>query len=218
MGGARITVSAPRAALSTDSVDTTTVSLLITATPLSSRTTSGSGAPAIIAAARAVRRTPSSNFARTSSLYERMVTRKVAVSGMMLPTVPACTAPTVMTPNSIGSFSRLTTVCTLLMKCAAITIGSIVLSGAEPWPPRPWNVISRRSEFDVIGPMFEPTVPQGWGPVCSANATSGFPKRVNRPSARLASDLKMLRFAPDALVADVASDGDRERGLLCHRS
>ena len=78
--------------------------------------------------------------------------RSTAWSGMMLPTVPACIAPTVTTPNSNGSFSRLTTVCTSTMKCAAMAIGSIVLSGADPWPPRPLNVISSPSEFDVIAP------------------------------------------------------------------
>ena len=85
--------------------------------------------------------------------------RNVTLSGMMLPTVPPWIAPTVTTPNSIGSFSRLTTVCTSLMKCAAIAIGSIVLSGAEPWPPRPLKVISMPSEFDVIAPVLKKTWP-----------------------------------------------------------
>ncbi len=56
-----------------------------------------------------------------------MVPRSSAESGMMLPAVPAWIAPTVTTPNSAGSFSRLTTVCTSVTKWAACTIGSIAL-------------------------------------------------------------------------------------------
>ncbi|MCY1230000.1 hypothetical protein D9M72_423950 [compost metagenome] len=61
-------------------------------------------------------------------------------------------APMVITPNSAGSFSRLTTVCTSVMKRAAIAIGSMVLSGADPWPPRPLKVISSESELELIAP------------------------------------------------------------------
>jgi hypothetical protein len=114
---------------------------------------------AIAAEAFATRRTPSSSFARTSGLYERMVPRTCTVSGMMFPTVPPWIAPIVTTPNSFGSFSRLTTVCTSTMKRAAMAIGSMALSGAEPWPPRPLNRISSASELDDTGPASKPTVP-----------------------------------------------------------
>ena len=66
-----------------------------------------------------------------------------ASSGMMLPAVPPWIAPIETTPNSVGSFSRLITLCTSTMKRAAIITGSIVVCGAEPWPPRPWNLIEQ---------------------------------------------------------------------------
>ena len=71
---------------------------------------------------------------------------------MMLPELPACIAPMVTTPNSIGSLSRLTTDCTSTMKRAAIITGSSALCGAEPWPPRPLKVICTSLAAEVIGP------------------------------------------------------------------
>ena len=105
----------------------------------------GAGAPDIAATALAVRRTPSRIFARVFSSSVRMVPRSVASSGMMLPALPELTEPTVTTPNDIGSFSRLITVCTSSMKRAAITTGSMDFSGMEPCAPRPMKVISIES-------------------------------------------------------------------------
>ncbi len=96
--------------------------------------------------------------------------RTCTLSGMMLPTVPPWIEPTVTTPNSFGSFSRLTTVWTSTTKRAAIATGSMVLSGAEPWPPRPLNVISSQSELDDTGPSLKPTVPWASGHECRAKA------------------------------------------------
>jgi len=51
---------------------------------------------------------------------------------MMLPAVPAWIAPIVTRPNSVGSFSRLITLCTSTTKRAAIITGSMVDCGTAP--------------------------------------------------------------------------------------
>ena len=82
-----------------------------------------------------------------------MVPRICTESGMMLPTEPPLIAPMVTTPNWVGSFSRLITVCTSTTKRAAMAIGSSALSGAAPWPPRPLKVISSASALDETMPL-----------------------------------------------------------------
>jgi hypothetical protein len=67
---------------------------------------------------------------------------------MMLPAEPAWIEPTVITPNSAGSFSRLITLWTSTTKRLAIMIGSMVALGLAPWPPRPLKVISMLSELE----------------------------------------------------------------------
>src|SRR5471030_3308473 len=150
----RATLASPRASLSADAVRCTSASSLSMARPTAVSVTSGAGAPAIAAEALATRRTPSSSLARTSGLYERMVPRICTESGMMLPTEPPLIAPMVTTPNWVGSFSRLISVCTSTTKRAAMAIGSSALSGAEPWPPRPLKVIDgvrvRRDDAAVV--------------------------------------------------------------------
>ena len=59
------------------------------------------------------------------------------MSGMMLCFVPPWIDPTVTTAGSIGSISRATIVCRTMTMRAAITIGSTVLCGEAPCPPRP---------------------------------------------------------------------------------
>ena len=49
--------------------------------------------------------------------------------------------PTVSTAVSVPAISRDTTVCSRITVAAAITTGSTVVSGREPWPPLPCNVI-----------------------------------------------------------------------------
>src|SRR6266446_1855201 len=82
---------------------------------------------------------PSCILARTSGLKVLMVPSRTASSGMMLPAVPAWSEPMETTPNSVGSFSRLMTLCTSTTKRDAIITGSMVACGAAPWPPRPLN-------------------------------------------------------------------------------
>jgi hypothetical protein len=67
---------------------------------------------------------------------------------MMLFLVPAVTYPTVTTANSPGLTSRATIVCSASTVRAAITIGSTVVCGAEPWPPLPKMVMRSESAFD----------------------------------------------------------------------
>ena len=170
IGGTRSTRSLPKAVLNIASVRATTVGSLLTALPPSVILISASGAPDISVTALAVRRMPSSIFWRTAGLYERIVPRSSTLSGMMFSALPPWIAPMLTTPNSCGSFSRLITLCRSTTKRAAIITGSMVLSGAEPWPPRPLKVISSPSELDVIGPLLNTIEPYGPGPVCNANA------------------------------------------------
>src|SRR5215469_5596530 len=89
----------------------------------------------------AVRSIPSCILARTSGLKVLKVPNRTASSGMMLPAVPAWSEPMETTPNSVGSFSRLITLCTSTTKRDAIITGSMVACGTAPWPPRPLNLM-----------------------------------------------------------------------------
>lgn len=75
-----------------------------------------------------------------------------AVSGMMLSFVPACRRPTVTTADSAGGTSRATMPWSLVTTFAAISTGSTVASGREPWPPLPWRVTFRESAAAISGP------------------------------------------------------------------
>ena len=112
----------------------------------------GSGARAIAAAARAVRSTPSISNLRVALSCERSVSIRSAWSGMILSTVPPLNAPTVTTPNALGSFSRLITLCTSVTKWLPMTIGSMLLSGIEPCAPTPLKVIRILSKAEVTTP------------------------------------------------------------------
>ena len=70
----------------------------------------------------------------------------------MLCFVPPWIEPTVTTAGSIGFISRLTIVCRSRTSLAAITIGSIVLSGLAPCPPRPFMVMSTLSTLASVKP------------------------------------------------------------------
>jgi hypothetical protein len=61
--------------------------------------------------------------------------------GNDVPAVPAWSEPMETTPNSVGSFSRLLTLCTSTTKRDAIITGSMVACGTAPWPPRPLNLM-----------------------------------------------------------------------------
>ena len=71
---------------------------------------------------------------------------------MMLALVPAWMVPTVMTAASNGETSRETIVCSARTVRAAITTGSIVVSGRAPWPPAPKIVTRMVSLLLSTGP------------------------------------------------------------------
>ena len=79
---------------------------------------------------------------------------------------PAWTEPTVTTATSRGSTSRETIVCSRMMVAAAITTGSMVACGREPWPPRPRSVTVRPSEAAICVPGRTPNTPAGSGVTC----------------------------------------------------
>lgn len=75
---------------------------------------------------------PATRRSRTVSLKLRTLSPSEADSGMMLFLLPASIRPTVTTAVSRGLISRDTTVCKRITVAAAITTGSIVVSGSEP--------------------------------------------------------------------------------------
>ena len=95
------------------------------------------GAPAAAASAFAMRAIDSRIRLRVASLYVRTVSCSLTSSGMMLCLVPPWIEPTVTTAGSSGLCSRETIVCRPRSMRAAMTIGSIVVCGVEPWPPLP---------------------------------------------------------------------------------
>ena len=62
--------------------------------------------------------------------------------------------------------SRATTVCSRVITCAAITMGSIVACGAELCPPRPNIVTFTTAEAAITGPDRCPMIPIGSGTTC----------------------------------------------------
>ena len=103
------------------------------------------GAPAAAASARTMRSTAASTRTRTSGSKVLMLIFSSARSGMMFSLLPACSEPTVTTTESAGATSRATIVCSRSTIAAAITTGSTVAWGVEPWPPRPCTVTRRLS-------------------------------------------------------------------------
>ena len=83
--------------------------------------------------------------------------------GITLSLVPAWSAPTVTTADCAGATSRDTIVCRRRTVAAAITTGSMLASGIEPWAPRPNIRISRLSAAEVITPERVPMLPAGAG-------------------------------------------------------
>ena len=74
----------------------------------------------------------------------------IAVSGMMFSFVPAWMVPTVTTAVAPGSMPRDAIVCSFITVDAAITTGSTVVCGDEPWPPWPWSVMRKASLAAMI--------------------------------------------------------------------
>src|SRR5262249_35143488 len=114
--------------------------------------TIGSGAPAAIASPFAMRTMPSRMCLRTESLVVRTVICNFTSLGMMLCLVPPWIEPTVTTAGSRGLVSRLTSVCRSSTMRAAMTMGSMVVCGAEPWPPLPWTTMSTESTLASASP------------------------------------------------------------------
>ena len=99
---------------------------------------------------------------------------------------PAWIEPTVTTATSRGSTSRETIVCRRMTVAAAMTTGSIVACGREPWPPRPRSVTVSPSEAAICVPGRTPIVPAGSGVRCWPSTMSGRGKRSSTPSAIIA--------------------------------
>jgi hypothetical protein len=121
--------------------------------------TTGSGAPAPLAMASALRRMPSRSCLRVPSLVLRTVSWSLTSSGMMLCLVPPWIEPTVTTAGSVGLTSRLTSVCRSRTSLAAMTTGSMVVCGWAPWPPLPRSVTSTLSTLASAGPSRDASVP-----------------------------------------------------------
>ena len=79
----------------------------------------------------------SRTWLRTPSSKVRTFSLMVASSGITFSLVPACSAPTVTTADCAGATSRDTIVCRRRTVAAAITTGSMLASGIDPWAPRP---------------------------------------------------------------------------------
>ena len=69
---------------------------------------------------------------------------------------------------------------------AAITTGSMLFCGIEPWAPRPNSVTSQLSPAESMMPVRQPICPALSGITCWASVTSGFGKRLTIPSAIMA--------------------------------
>ncbi len=91
---------------------------------------------------------------------------------MMFCFVPAWNVPTVTTARSDGATSRDTIVCRRTTIEAASTIGSIVFSGCDPWPPRPCTVTMTWSLPAMTGPGAVKTSPAAPGKTCWPSAMS----------------------------------------------
>ena len=135
---------------------------------------------------------------------------------------PAWIEPTVTTATSRGSTSRETIVCRRITVAAAITTGSIVECGREPWPPRPRSVTVSPSDAAICVPERTPIVPAGSGVTCWPSTMSGFGKRSSTPSAIIACEpapyssagWKTATIVPDhsSFVATQALERAEQRG------
>ncbi len=103
--------------------------------------------------AQQIRLTAASMVLRTSSSYVRMLSLRVASSGMMFSLTPACSEPMVSTALSVGAISRDTMVCSRIAVAAAMTTGSMEVCGCEPWAPRPKSLTLRLSPADRMTPL-----------------------------------------------------------------
>jgi len=145
------------------------------------------GAPDAAASASTMRWIASSTRRRTGGVKDRTLTSSSADPGMMLACVPARRAPTVTTADSRAPTSRDTTPWSRMTVAAAMTTGSTVDSGLEPWPPLPCRVTRNESVAAIAGPAVRLTTPTGRGMTCCPRTTSGRPPvRSNRPSATIA--------------------------------
>ena len=96
-----------------------------------------------------------------------------ARSGMMFSLLPARIVPTLSTAVSVPASSRATIVCSRMTVAAAMTTGSMVVSGREPCPPAPWSVTRTVSEPANTGPDCRASIPAGRGATCWPSTTSG---------------------------------------------
>ena len=136
-------------------------SLMVAAAVSSIEISGGSVMPDAAHSASTMRRMPSSSRVRTPASSDRTLRPSVATAGMMLLFVPACNEPTVTTARSCGCTSRETSVCNRITMAAAVTTGSIVDCGRDPWPPRPWMVTVMLSAPAIAGPAVRLTTPAG---------------------------------------------------------
>ena len=109
-----------------------------------------------------------------------------ASSGMTFSLSPACSEPMVTTADSVAATSRATMPCRRITVAAAITTGSMLACGIEPWAPRPKRRICRLSAAEVMVPVRPATSPAGPTITCWPSTTSGFWKRSNSPSSIIA--------------------------------
>src|SRR5581483_11710652 len=92
----------------------------------------------------------------------------------------------VTTADCEGATSRDTIVWRRSTVAAAMTTGSMLASGIEPWAPRPNIRICKLSAAEVITPERIPIVPAGDGMTCWPRTTSGFGNLPNKPSSIIA--------------------------------
>ncbi|KAG1058863.1 hypothetical protein G6F40_018227 [Rhizopus arrhizus] len=75
---------------------------------------------------------------------------------------------TVTKPIFRGSTLRDTTLCSVVMMCAATRIGSTLPCGSAPWPPLPITFSRAQSTDAIAGPSTKPKWPTGTpGQLCS---------------------------------------------------
>ena len=134
----------------------------------------------------AMRSTEDSTSWRTRSEKVRMLRPSSARSEMTFSLVPTRTVPTVTTARSAAAFSRDVIVWSLRIVEAARMAGSTVISGVEPWPPRPWRVTLSESVAAMVGPPRCRIQPAGAGARCWPRQTSGVPNRSRNPSSSIA--------------------------------
>ena len=134
------------------------------------------------------------------------------VSGMMLSAVPPWIEVTESTACSFASHSRLTSVCSAVMICAAMAIGSTPCVGVPLWQPQPCTVIAKRTFAAIAQPGFTATVPTASGPTsvptCCPNTAptcgvSSTPSCTSRSATPLSSSpaWKINRTGPGSRPA-----------------